>query len=161
MKSQAASRKLPIMSYKYPQLRYGTNRRHKPSTPPQQLPTNRYENDPTDNDAPYTIYIETLRVKRLYHLNAHFEIVIVGANRRPHRNIQIRRNCTIHINHLIDRPLICPPCSPPGMNSSTSPMNGIVKQNGDTIGRRHSYRLRSDNRSSRHRHRLNKLFVLA
>lgn len=145
--------------YKYPQLRYGTNRRHKPSTPPQQPPTNRYENDPTDNDALYDLHRNP---PSQTFVPPHRPLRNCRGRSTAHRNIQIRRNRTIHINHLIDRPSndMSGHASPPGMNSSTSPMNGIVKQNGDTIGRRHQLSRHSDNRSSQHRHRLNKLFVL-
>ena len=142
MKSQASSRKkLPIMGSCTNTRNFDTGQID--ATNRQLLHSSRPQIDMKTTrriTMRYTIYIETLRVKRLYHLIAHFEIV--GADRRPHRNIQIRRNRTIHINHLIDRPSndMSGHASPPGMNSSTSPMNGIVKQNGDTIGRRHSYR---------------------
>ena len=113
MKSQAASRKkLPIMGSCTNTRNFDTGQID--ATNRQLLHSSRPQIDMKTTrriTMRYTIYIETLRVKRLYHLIAHFEIV--GADRRPHRNIQATYRSDGTVPYIltissIDRRTICP-----------------------------------------------------
>ncbi len=107
----------------------GQNRRHKPSTPPQHRPQIDMKR-PTDTNALYRIYIETLRVKRLYHLIAHFEICRGRSTAPPQHTDQTNR--TLHINHLIrstvERYVPAMPRHPGDATACTSPFERHRKQ---------------------------------
>lgn len=162
MKSQATSRKkLPIMGSCTNTRNFDTGQID--ATNRQLLHSSRPQIDMKTTrriTMRYTIYIETLRVKRLYHLIAHFEIV--GADRRPHRNIQIRRNRTIHINHLIRSTVerYVRPCLATRHEQQHKPYERHRKAKRGHNRPSTQLSRHSDNRSSQHRHRLNKLFVL-